>query len=148
VADLNFDIQEIVLAVNDADAAASRLASVFATEPDKLATFEQPGIEIVMGGVWVGSCHVSLVQDESGRGHVSRFLEKRGEGLFEICLRTSDIRAAMEHMKANGIRFTSDEPEVLRDYPWRDEVYSEVHVAFVRPDSAFGVQIELQQWFK
>jgi methylmalonyl-CoA/ethylmalonyl-CoA epimerase len=146
--DLNFSIQEIVIAAHDVDAAAEQFGGALGGKVDEAVTWPEREIEIETTGMWVGDFRIAFVRDSSGEGHVSRFLGKRGEGLFEICLRTSDLEAAMEQMKAHGMRFASEEPHVLRNYPWGDEVYSEVRIAFVRPDSARGVQIELQQWVK
>lgn len=146
--DLNFSIQEIVIAAHDVDAAAQRFGGAIGGDVDDAVTWPEKGIEIETTGAWVGDFRVAFVRDSSGEGPVSRFLAKRGEGVLELCLRTDDLEAAMEQMKAAGMRFTSDEPHVLYDYPWRDETFSEVRIAFVRPDSANGVQIELQQWVK
>jgi len=115
---------------------------------DARVSYPQEGIGIEMTGVWVGDFRLAFVGDTTGTGHVARSIEKRGEGLFELCLRTHDLPAAMAQMKAHGIRFTSDEPHVLEDYEWRGEIWSEVRVAFVHPATSFGTQIEVQQWVR
>jgi hypothetical protein len=69
-------------------------------------------------------------------------------GLFDVCLRTNDLPAAMEHMSKHGFRFTDDSPHILEDYEWRGETYSEVRIAFVHPGSSHGTLIEVQQWVK
>jgi methylmalonyl-CoA epimerase len=145
---LGFSIQEIVIAVNDIEAAATRLGGGMQAEVDEVVPFPQSGLEAETGGFWVGDFHVALVKPLTETSPVARLLEKRGEGLSEICLRTTDLSAAIEHMKSKGLRFVSEEPQILKDYRWGDEVFAEVHVVFVHPDSAHGVQIELQQWVK
>jgi len=148
MADLSFSIQEVVVASNDVEAAAKRFGDALGAPVDDRVSYPQAGIEIDMTGVWVGDFRIAFVQDSSGSGPVSRFLERRGEGLYELCLRTNDLEAAIERMKAAGMRFTSEEPHVLRDYEWRGEVFSEVRIAFVHPASASGALIELQQWVR
>jgi methylmalonyl-CoA/ethylmalonyl-CoA epimerase len=148
VADLGFNIQEIVIASNDVEAAARRFGDALGGPVDDKVSYPQAGIEIDMAGVWVGDFHIAFVQGSGGSGPVSRFLEKRGEGLYELCLRTHDLEAAMRHMKAAGMQFTSEEPHVLKDYEWRGEVFSEVRIAFVHPATSSGALIELQQWVK
>lgn len=145
---LEFSIQEVVIATRDAEGAAERFGKALDARVDDRVSYPQPGIEIDMTGVWVGDFRIAFVQDTTGTGPVARSIEKRGEGLFELCLRTSNLPSAMEHMKAHGIRFTDDEPHVLKNYEWRGEVFSEVHVAFVHPASSFGTLIEVQQWVK
>jgi methylmalonyl-CoA epimerase len=148
VSELAFSIQEVVVAVNDVNAAAERFGGAFGADADEVVSYPQSGIEIDMGGIWVGDFRIAFVADVSGTGPVSKFLEKRGEGLYELCLRTADLPAAIEHMKQGGITFVSEEPHVLRDYEWRGEIFSEVRVVFVHPASSHGVLIELQQWVK
>jgi methylmalonyl-CoA/ethylmalonyl-CoA epimerase len=146
--DLGFSIQEVVIATRDADAAAERFGKALNADVDARVSYPQDGIGIDMTGVWVGDFRMAFVEDTTGSGHVARSIEKRGEGLFELCLRTNDLPAAMEHMSSHGIRFTDDSPHVLKDYEWRGEIFSEVRVAFVHPASSFGTLIELQQWVK
>lgn len=148
VTDLDFSIQEIVIATDDVAAAAERWGGSLSAPIDGKVAYPQAGIEIDMSGVWVGDFRVAFVGDPGGDGHVAKFLAKRGEGLFELCLRTNDLAAAVEQMKAGGMRFTSEEPHILRDYEWKGEIFSEVHVMFVHPASANGVQIEVQQWHR
>ena len=146
--DLGFSIQEIVIASRDVNAAAERFGKALDAPVDAAVSYPQSGIEIDMTGVWVDDFRLAFVQDTSGSGPVSRFLEKRGEGLYELCLRTNDLEAAVRQLKAAGVRFTSEDSHVLKNYEWRGEIFSEVRVAFVHPASASGVLIELQQWVK
>ncbi|MCO5316759.1 MAG: VOC family protein [Solirubrobacterales bacterium] len=146
--DLGFSIQEIVIATSDVEAAAERWKGSLGVPADEKVAYPQAGIEIEMSGVWVGDFRLAFVSDSSGKGPVSKFLEKRGEGLFELCLRTDDLAAAVEQMKAGGMTFTSDEPHILKNYEWKGEIYSEVHVMFVHPASSNGTMIELQQWHR
>ena len=146
--DLGFSIQEIVIATDDVEAAAERWGTSLGVPVDEKVAYPQAGIDIEMSGVWVDDFRLAFVNDASGKGPVAKFLSKRGEGLFELCLRTNDLEAAVEHMKAGGMSFTSEEPHILRDYEWKGEIFSEVHVMFVHPASANGTMIELQQWHR
>lgn len=146
MADLNFDIQEIAIATKDIEGAAARFGQALGAPIDDLIAYPQPGVEIEMTGVWVGEFHLAFVRGSSDSSPVARFLADRPQGLFEICLRTDDLEAAVAQMQAAGMRFTSPEHHVLKDYRWGSETFSEVRVMFVHPSSAAGVLIELQQW--
>ncbi|MCO5316728.1 MAG: VOC family protein, partial [Solirubrobacterales bacterium] len=128
MADLEFNLQELVIATDDVEAAAERWKGSLGVPADEKVSYPQAGIEIEMSGVWVGDFRLAFVSDSSGKGPVSKFLEKRGEGLFEICIHTNDLEAAVEQMKSGGMRFTSEEPHILRNYEWKGEIFSEVHV--------------------
>lgn len=146
--ELDFSIQELVIATRDVDGAAARFGAALSAPIDERVTRAEEGIGIDMTGVWVGDFRLAFVGDMTGGGPVARFLDKRGEGVLEICLRTSDLRAAITRLKSAGFAFTSEEAHSLKDYEWKGEVYSEVLVVFVHPASACGIQIELQQWVK
>jgi methylmalonyl-CoA epimerase len=141
-------IKEIALAVDDPDAAARLYAAALGSEIDPVTEHGADGIGIRQTGVWVGDTRICFIEDMDGSGHVARWREKHGEGLYEICLRTSDLQRAMEEMKKAGMRFVSEEPIIQRDYPWRGETWSEVHIVFVHPASSHGLLIELQEWVK
>jgi methylmalonyl-CoA epimerase len=150
MAELFTGINEIALAVDDIDEAAERLGQALQSKVDPVTTHDEHGIEMKQRGVWVGDTRVALISDATadGTGPVQRFLDKRGQGFYEICLQTSDIQAAIAHLKEHGMRFIDEEPRILRDYPWGNETFSEVHVVFVHPASSYGLLIELQQWIK
>lgn len=148
MSDLGFSIQEIVIGARDVEAAAEKYGAALDGDVDAKVSYPQDGIGIEMTGVWVGDFRVAFVGDTTGKGHVARSIEKRGEGLLELCLRTTDLAAARAKLEEAGFSFTGDEPHVLRDYEWRGEIFSEVRVFFVHPSSSVGVQIELQEWVK
>ena len=70
-----------------------------------------------------------------GEGAISRFLERRGEGLHHVCFAVDDIAADLRRLDAAGFELIDRTPR-------------EGHggqVAFVHPKSAHGVLIELLQ---
>jgi methylmalonyl-CoA/ethylmalonyl-CoA epimerase len=67
-----------------------------------------------------------------GEGFLSRFLERRGEGLHHVTFRTDDIEAAIAQVEAKGYELV----DVDLDGPnWKD--------AFLRPSQAHGTLIQL-----
>lgn len=142
------DMREIVIAVHDIDAATERLGEIFDAPADQRTSEPLEGIEIVQRGVWIGSERIAVAGDATGSGPLAKALQKRGEGIHEICVRTADLDRAIAHFKQKGVRLTRDEPYVLKDYEFGGEVFSEVRIVFIHPDSCFGVQVEVQEWRK
>jgi hypothetical protein len=145
---LEFSIREITVAVNDIHTASHRLSGALQAKVDDIVKFPAEGLELEMGGIWVGDFHIALVHDRSGVGPVGRFLGKRGEGVYEVNVKTNDLPAAIEHMKNQGLRFISEEPHVLPNYAWDGEVFSEIRIVFVDPATSHGVLIEVAEWIK
>jgi methylmalonyl-CoA/ethylmalonyl-CoA epimerase len=141
-------VYEIALAVKDMEATAKKFADVFDKELDPVSGSPDDGLELRHTGIWFGDVRLAILEDTSGTGPTARLIEKRGEGLSEICMRTPDLDAAIAHLKAKGVRLVSDEPIVFEDYPWKDEVYSKVRIVFIHPSALNGLQVELQEWTK
>lgn len=72
----------------------------------------------------------------SGGDAISKFIEKRGEGIHHIAFAVSDIKKEMSRLKSQGFVLLSEEPKKGADNKW---------VCFVHPKSAGGVLIELCQ---
>ena len=79
---------------------------------------------------------VELVQPTDERGAAARFLERRGPGLHHVCFEVADLAAALRALAARGARLVDEEP--------RRGAGGHL-VAFVHPESAGGVLLELKQ---
>lgn len=145
---LFYSMQEIVIAVKDLDKATARLSEIFAAPADGFASESLEGIELIQRGIWIGNERIAIVADSTGTGYLSKSIEKRGEGIHEICVRTRDLKKAIAHFKEKGVRLTRDEPYVLKNYEYRGEVFSEVRIVFINPTSCYGVLVEVQEWVK
>lgn len=144
---LEFSIHEMTIAVEDINAAQDRFAGALNGTQDEVQNFPQDSFELNMGGVWIGDFHLAMVNDPTGTGPVGRFLSKRGEGVYEVNVRTNDLPAAIGHMKAQGLRFINEEPKVLKNYDaGHGQILSELRVCFVDPRTTHGVLIEVAEW--
>jgi len=83
-----------------------------------------------------GRSSLELLEATAPDSPIARFLAKRGPGLHHITLRVDDIRAALAHLKARGIRLIDEAPR-----PGAEQAL----VAFIHPSSAHGVLVELKQ---
>ena len=83
-----------------------------------------------------GRAALELLEGTSPDSPITRFLQKRGPGLHHITLRVDDLGAALAHLKARGVRLVDEEPRVGAEGAL---------VAFLHPDAAHGVLVELKQ---
>ena len=84
----------------------------------------------------VGDTRIELLEPTDDSSPIARHLERRGPGLHHICLRVTDIRAAMTNLAADGYRLLSEEPL---------EGAHGCLVCFIHPKSGGGVLIELSE---
>ncbi|HLV02485.1 MAG TPA: methylmalonyl-CoA epimerase [Acidobacteriota bacterium] len=84
----------------------------------------------------VGDSAIELMEPTEENSIISRFIEKRGEGIHHICLEVDDIQQHLDVLKSKDIKLIDEKPRVGADGQL---------VAFVHPDSTGGVLIELCQ---
>ena len=86
--------------------------------------------------VAAGGATLELLEATADTSPIARFVDRRGPGLHHITLRVDDLAAALERLKARGVRLIDEQPR-----PGAENAL----VAFVHPSSAHGVLVELQQ---
>ncbi|HAP36020.1 MAG TPA: methylmalonyl-CoA epimerase [Bacteroidetes bacterium] len=87
----------------------------------------------------VGESSIELIESTSSDSSISKFIEKRGEGIHHICLEVDDIKAEIVRLKNHQFQFVDDVPTKGGDGYW---------VAFLHPKSTNGVLIELCEKMK
>ena len=84
----------------------------------------------------VGDSAIELLEATAPESPIARFLERRGAGLHHITLRVEDLDAALDRLKARGVRLIDERP--------RPGAHGS-RVAFVHPSSTHGVLVELKE---
>ncbi len=79
---------------------------------------------------------IELVQPTTNDSGIAKYLDKRGQGMHHVCLEVDDIDAMMVQLKAHGVRMINEHPRTAADGK---------RYAFVHPESASGVLVELYQ---
>ena len=95
---------------------------------------EVAGEQVRLLMVEVGESRFELLEPTSESSPIAKFLNKRGEGLHHVSLRVPDLAAAIEKLKAKGIRLVSDQI--------KSGAGGHQYI-FVHPSSAGGVLLEL-----
>jgi methylmalonyl-CoA/ethylmalonyl-CoA epimerase len=125
-------IDHIGVAVDDLDAAVALYSERLGMPVEHRETVEAQGVEAVLLGV--GESHVELLRPLSADTAVGRFIERSGPGLHHVAYGTDDIDAALEAVRAAGLRLIDEQPRTgIRNS----------RVAFVHPRSTGGVLTEL-----
>lgn len=83
-----------------------------------------------------GGPTLELLEATAGDSPIAKYLARRGPGLHHITFKVPDIRAALDHLRARGVRLIDEQPR-----PGAEGAL----VAFVHPSSAHGVLVELKQ---
>lgn len=83
-----------------------------------------------------GGSALELLEATAADSAIARYVEKRGPGLHHIALRVDDLQAALDQLKARGVRLIDETP--------RPGAHGAL-VAFIHPSSCHGVLVELTQ---
>ncbi len=130
-------IEHIGIAVKDIDASNDLFKQLFGKRHYKT---EEVASEKVMTSFFkVGPNKIELLGATADDSPISKFLEKRGEGIHHIAFEVEDIEAEMKRLSEEGFRLLNEKPKRGADNKL---------VCFVHPKTANGVLIELCQSIK
>lgn len=103
-------IDHISIAVRNLNKACKVYEDIMGLELDSTYVSEEEKIRVAryrVGDVWLE------LMEPTGEGDVSRFLDKRGEGLFVISYKVPDVDSAMAELKGKGYKLIDDNPRRL-----------------------------------
>lgn len=124
-------IDHIGIAVKDINAALA-----FYQQGLKLAPHieEVPAMKVRVAKLPVGESTLELIQPLAGEEAVTKFLEKKGEGIHHICLKTDNVIALTKELMDKGYKPVYPEPRTGAGGH---------KVNFLSPRDTFGVLIEI-----
>src|SRR4051794_5844468 len=125
-------IDHVGVAVEDLDASIALYEQTYAMTLVHRETVTEQGVEA--GLLDVGENHVELLAPLGPDTPVGKFLAKKGPGLHHVAYQVTDIDAALEALKASGLRLIDASPRVgIRGS----------RVAFLHPAASGGVLTEI-----
>jgi len=103
-------IDHISIAVRNLEKARKAYEDILGLELDCTYVSEEERIRVAryrVGDVWLE------LMEPTAEGDVSRFLDKRGEGLFVISYKVSNVDSAMAGLREKGYKLIDDKPRHL-----------------------------------
>jgi len=82
----------------------------------------------------IGETKIELLESTETDGPISKFIEKKGEGIHHIAFKTKDINSSLKELKEKKIRLIDEHPRKGAEG---------LNIAFLHPKAANGVLIEL-----
>ncbi len=127
-------VDHIGIAVRDITEALRIYTAGFGLEAGNFETVESMAVKLCF--MEVGGTKIELLQGTTPDSPITKFIGKKGEGIHHICYQVEDISACMSNLKKNGFRLTDEIPKCGA---------MGAKVAFIPPDQASGVLIELKE---
>ena len=130
-------IEHIGIAVKDLMKANETYQKLLGTSPYKMESVKSEGVKTSF--FQVGENKVELLESTEMDGVISKFIEKKGEGIHHIAFAVNNIREEMDRLQKEGFTLLNNEPKKGADNKW---------VCFVHPKNSNGVLIELCEEIK
>ncbi len=128
------EIDHVAIAVHDLDAAIDYYRRAFGAEVHHREVVERDGVDEAL--VKVADSYIQLTTGTRPDSTITKYLEKRGEGIHHVGYRVDDCAAALAAMVAAGATPIDPEPRPGS---------RGTTVAFIHPKGSFGTLIELVQ---
>ncbi|HEY4715995.1 MAG TPA: VOC family protein [bacterium] len=122
-------VNHIGIAVKDVDQAVKFFQEKLGGE--LVTRVELPFMQQISAIVKIGDAQFELMQGTAPDSVVSKFIDKKGEGIHHLSLCVDDIDSACDDFEKKGMQIISRLPAMK--------------MAFMHPKSLYGVLVELAQ---
>jgi len=127
-------IEHIGIAVKNLEASNKLFTSLLGAEPYKMEAVESEGVHTSF--FKVGPNKIELLEGLSKESPISKFIDKKGEGIHHIAFEVENIEEEILRLKKEGFTMIHDSAKKGADNKL---------IAFLHPKSSNGVLIELCQ---
>ena len=127
-------IEHIGIAVKSLKSANNLYSKLLNTSPYKMEEVESENVNTSF--FHVGESKIELLEGTSPDSPISKFIDKRGEGVHHIAFEVEDIEKEITRLTKEGFQMIHEKPKDGADNKL---------IAFLHPKSSNGVLIELCQ---
>ncbi len=127
-------VEHIGIAVKNLAEANQLFALLFNREAYKQEEVEREGVTTSF--FQMGETKIELLEATRSDSPISKYIDKKGEGIHHIAFAVTDVLAEMARLKSEGFELLSDEPKKGADNKL---------VCFLHPKSTNGILVELCQ---
>lgn len=127
-------IEHIGIAVKNLEEAVQTYEKLLQTACYKRETVAGEKVETAF--FKTGDSKIELLGASSPDSVITRYIDKRGEGIHHIAFEVNDIEGEMKRLQKEGFKLLNEAPKKGADNKW---------VAFLHPKSNHGVLVELCQ---
>ena len=127
-------VEHIGIAVKNLDISIPLFEMLLNTSCYKTETVESENVNTAF--FQTGSTKIELLESSTSDGVISKFIEKKGEGIHHIAFEVKDIEAEMKRLSSEGFQLLNETPKKGADNKL---------VCFLHPKGTNGVLVELCQ---
>jgi methylmalonyl-CoA/ethylmalonyl-CoA epimerase len=127
-------ISHIAIAVEDLEVAKKAFETLLGNKVELVE--EVPDQKVRVGMIPVGESKIELAGPTDPSSTISKFIQKRGEGIHHICFEVENVKSELSRLKAAGFQLIDEQPRLGADGHL---------IAFIHPRTTGGVLVELSE---
>jgi methylmalonyl-CoA/ethylmalonyl-CoA epimerase len=127
-------IDHIGIAVKSLESVKKMMEEIFEIVPDFEEMVEEQRVKVL--GYKIGESSIEFLEPMDDKSPISKFLQKKGEGIHHFCLGVENVSELLNKMKSNSVRLIDEVPRPGAEGK---------SIAFVHPYGFFGTLLELSQ---
>lgn len=131
---INMKLEHIGIAVRDLKSSTKLFSELFDQESYKLEEVQSEGVRTSF--FRVGESKVELLEGTNAESPISKFIDKKGEGIHHLAFEVKDIQSEIDRLTKLGYQLINSEPKDGADNK---------RIVFLHPKSTNGVLVELCQ---
>ncbi len=128
------NLAHIGIAVKSLDASAEVFEKIFDTKASEKEFVEEQKVNVRK--IHLDNCDIELLEGTDPESPISKFIEKKGEGIHHVSFGVNDIQGSLDRIKNDGIKLINETPRTGAD---------DMLVAFLHPKSTGGVLMEFTE---
>jgi len=125
------NVNHIGIAVRNIEETA-KFYSKLGLEIESIEIVESQKVRVAF--IPVGNVRIELLEPTSDQSTITKFIEKKGEGIHHIALSTDNLAERLKEIEKKGIRLIDTTP--------RKGAHN-ANIAFLHPKSTHGILLEL-----
>ncbi len=129
-------LYHVAIAVKNIEAVEKLYEAALGLKVTHREVVEEQGVRSSMLEPESGGTPIELLEPLNDSSPISKFLEKRGEGIHHICFTVDNIESVLKKLKEQGVQLIDESPRI--------GAYG-AKVAFIHPKAMNGVLIELAE---
>jgi len=127
-------ISHLGIAVKDLKSAAQMYEKLLQSKPSEMEFIAEQKVNVVK--FKVGESTIELLEGSSPDSPITKFIEKRGEGIHHVAYESNDITNDLLRLDDSEFDLINKEPRIGSD---------NMQIAFINPKSVGGVLTEICQ---
>lgn len=127
-------IDHIAIVVPDIEAAQAFYEGALGMRVSHVEQVDEQ--EVIVAFLPAGESEIELVEPLNDTSGVAKYMSKRGPGIHHICVEVDDLDGTLVNLKAKQVRLINETPTIGSGGK---------RIAFIHPESTFGVLVELYE---